>query len=109
MSETAINYVCAEAPGIRVAGLLKLKGTFVSPIVAESSCASFAGQVLRYRRKKLKMRQPGKNVDYNEDIVKEYFYVISSSLSLISYVPKVTNVLNVFIVATEDILKAGDI
>ena len=38
MSETAINYVCAEAPGIRVAGLLKLKDTFVSPIVAESLC-----------------------------------------------------------------------
>ena len=42
MSETAINYVCAEAPGIRVAGLLKLKGTFVSPIVAESLCLAFS-------------------------------------------------------------------
>lgn len=49
VSQTAINYVCAEAPGIRVAGLLKLKGTFVSLIVAESSyLASFAGQALRY-------------------------------------------------------------
>lgn len=67
MSETAINYVCAEAPGIRVAGLLKLKGTFVSPIVAESLClASSAGQVLRYRRKKIKM--PVVDCD-----VREYF------------------------------------
>lgn len=51
VSETAINYVRAEAPGIRVAGLLKLKGTFVSSIVAESSClVSFAGQVTEERR-----------------------------------------------------------
>lgn len=39
MLETAINYVRAEAAtatGIRVAGLFKLRATFVSPIVTES-------------------------------------------------------------------------
>lgn len=36
VSETAINYVRAEATGIRVASLFKLRATFVSPIVTES-------------------------------------------------------------------------
>lgn len=48
VSETAINYVCAEAPGIRVAGLLKLKGTFVSPIVELRARAWPLLPVLRY-------------------------------------------------------------
>lgn len=67
MSETAINYVCAEAPSIRVAGLLKLKGTFVSPIVPESSClASFAGQILRYRRKTIKVCQSAQKCRFRD-------------------------------------------
>lgn len=36
MSGTAINYVREEATVIRVAGLLKLRATFVSPIITES-------------------------------------------------------------------------
>lgn len=53
MSGTAINYVHGEATVIRVAGLLKLRATFVSPILTESYflLSSPIGQIVSEERR----------------------------------------------------------